>query len=99
MGRNHRITDWNPDDAVAWDAGNNEIARRNLFCTVAGDHVRFSIWTLWSVMELFMPASRAIARLGLSEPTSPSRTWFQIAVRPSCWSGHGHRAPMSRDCQ
>ena len=38
-------------------AGNNKIARRNLLCTVAGDHVAFSIWSLWSVMALFMPAS------------------------------------------
>ncbi|MCV7409953.1 MFS transporter [Mycobacterium florentinum] len=57
MGRSHRITDWNPDDAAAWDAGNNKIARRNLLCTMAGDHVAFSIWTLWSVMVLFMPMS------------------------------------------
>ncbi|OBA60396.1 MFS transporter [Mycobacterium sp. 1100029.7] len=57
MGRNHRITDWNPEDTAAWEAGNDKIARRNLLCTVAGDHVAFSIWTLWSVMALFMPAS------------------------------------------
>ena len=57
MGRNHRITDWNPEDTAAWEGGNNKIARRNLLCTVAGDHVAFSIWSLWSVMALFMPAS------------------------------------------
>jgi NNP family nitrate/nitrite transporter-like MFS transporter len=57
MGRNHRITDWNPEDAAAWEAGNKNIARHNLLCTVAGDHVAFSIWTLWPVMTLFMPAS------------------------------------------
>jgi NNP family nitrate/nitrite transporter-like MFS transporter len=57
MGRRHRIMDWNPEDTVAWEAGNSKIARRNLLCTVAGDHVAFSIWTLWSVMALFMPVS------------------------------------------
>ncbi|MEE6178758.1 nitrate/nitrite transporter [Mycobacterium sp. 050134] len=57
MGRNHRIADWNPDDAAAWEAGNKTIARRNLLCTVAADHVAFSIWTLWPVMALFMPAN------------------------------------------
>jgi nitrate/nitrite transporter NarK len=55
MGRNHRIMDWNPEDTAAWEAGDNKIARRNLVCTVAGHHVAFSIWTLWSVMALFMP--------------------------------------------
>ena len=39
MGRNHRITDWNPEDAAAWEAGNKNIARRNMLCMVAGDHV------------------------------------------------------------
>lgn len=57
MGRNRRITDWNPEDTTCWEAGNDKIARRNLLCTVAGDHVAFSIWTLWSVMTLFMPAA------------------------------------------
>ncbi len=57
MRRNHRIADWNPEDTAAWVAGNNTIARRNLLCTMAGDHVAFSVWTLWPVMALFMPAS------------------------------------------
>jgi NNP family nitrate/nitrite transporter-like MFS transporter len=51
----HRITDWDPEDTQAWEAGNNAIARRNLICTVAADHVAFSIWSLWAVMVLFMP--------------------------------------------
>jgi MFS transporter, NNP family, nitrate/nitrite transporter len=55
MARSHRIVDWNPEDTVAWEAGNKAIARRNLICTVMGDHVAFSIWSLWSVMVLFMP--------------------------------------------
>ncbi|MDT5219423.1 MAG: transporter, family, nitrate/nitrite transporter [Mycobacterium sp.] len=57
MGRVHRIKDFNPEDPTAWAAGNSAIARRNLLCTTAGDHVAFSIWSLWSVMTLFMPAS------------------------------------------
>ncbi|OBK12418.1 nitrate/nitrite transporter [Mycobacterium asiaticum] len=57
MGRDHRIPQWDPEDATAWETGNSTIARRNLLCTAAGDHVAFSIWSLWSVMTLFMPAS------------------------------------------
>ncbi|OBH68707.1 MFS transporter [Mycobacterium intracellulare] len=55
--RDHRIADWNPEDATAWESGNNKIARRNLLGTIAGDHVAFSIWTLWPVMALFMPSA------------------------------------------
>ncbi|BCQ10992.1 MFS transporter [Mycobacterium heckeshornense] len=54
-GHSHRIADWNPEDTAAWEAGNQAIARRNLICTVVCDHVAFSIWSLWSVMVLFMP--------------------------------------------
>ncbi|OBK51256.1 MFS transporter [Mycobacterium kubicae] len=57
MRRDHRLANFNPEDTAAWTAGNSKVARRNLFCTMAGDHVAFSIWTLWPVMALFMPAS------------------------------------------
>lgn len=57
LRRDHRIADWNPEDTAAWEAGNKKVARRNLLCTIAGDHVAFSIWTLWPVMALFMPGS------------------------------------------
>ncbi|WP_081967963.1 MFS transporter [Mycobacterium kyorinense] len=57
MGRAHRIVEWNPEDVVAWESGENRIARRNLLCMMAADHVAFSIWALWSVMVLFMPES------------------------------------------
>ena len=53
----HRITDWDPEDVVAWEAGNKNIARRNLIWSVAAEHIGFSIWSLWSVMVLFMPES------------------------------------------
>lgn len=51
----HRITDWNPEDTAAWEAGNKAIARRNLVCTIIADHAGFSVFALWSVMALFMP--------------------------------------------
>ncbi|WP_252261894.1 MFS transporter, partial [Mycobacterium tuberculosis] len=57
MGRSHQISDWDPEDSVAWEAGNKFIARRNLIWSVAAEHVGFSVWSLWSVMVLFMPTS------------------------------------------
>lgn len=56
-GRSHVLLDWDPEDTVAWEAGNNRIARRNLIWSVVAEHVGFSIWSIWSVMVLFMPAS------------------------------------------
>ncbi|OBK12396.1 nitrate/nitrite transporter [Mycobacterium asiaticum] len=56
-GRSHEISEWDPEDVAAWEAGNKYIARRNLIWSVAAEHVGFSIWSIWSVMVLFMPAS------------------------------------------
>ncbi len=55
MARSHLITNWNPEDTAAWEAGNNNVARRNLVWSVVAEHVGFSIWSIWSVMALFMP--------------------------------------------
>jgi NNP family nitrate/nitrite transporter-like MFS transporter len=57
LGRSHVLSDWDPEDKVAWEAGNKRIARRNLIWSVAAEHIGFSIWSIWSVMVLFMPAS------------------------------------------
>ncbi len=52
-----RITDWHPEDTVAWANGDYAIARRNLTWLVLNAHIAFSVWYLWSVMVLFMPQS------------------------------------------
>jgi len=57
VAHTHRIADWDSEDAVAWRAGNNLVARRNLIWSNVTAHVAFSIWYLWSVMVLFMPQS------------------------------------------
>jgi MFS transporter, NNP family, nitrate/nitrite transporter len=57
LGRSHVLSDWDPEDTVAWEAGNKRIARRNLIWSVVAEHIGFSIWSIWSVMVLFMPAS------------------------------------------
>jgi MFS transporter, NNP family, nitrate/nitrite transporter len=57
MVRSHLLPDWDPEDTVAWEAGNKKTARRNLIWSVAAEHVGFSIWSIWSVMVLFMPTS------------------------------------------
>jgi NNP family nitrate/nitrite transporter-like MFS transporter len=53
--RKRVIRDWDPEDTEAWESGNKTIARRNLIWSVATEHIGFSIWSIWSVMVLFMP--------------------------------------------
>ena len=38
-----------------WRAGGAKIARRNLIWSIFAEHVCFSVWSIWSVMVLFMP--------------------------------------------
>ncbi|BBZ65378.1 MFS transporter [Mycolicibacterium insubricum] len=53
--RARTLTDWDPEDRNAWDNGGSAIARRNLVWSVMAEHIGFSVWSLWSVMVLFMP--------------------------------------------
>jgi NNP family nitrate/nitrite transporter-like MFS transporter len=55
--RRRVISGWDPEDVAGWEAGNKAIARRNLVWSVATEHIGFSIWSIWSVMVLFMPQS------------------------------------------
>ncbi|MGZ4531118.1 MAG: nitrate/nitrite transporter [Mycobacteriaceae bacterium] len=55
--RKHYIENWDSEDVTAWEAGGKQIAKRNLIWSVIAEHVGFSVWSIWSVMVLFMPVS------------------------------------------
>lgn len=48
------IEHWDPENEAFWNETGAKIARRNLWFSVLSEHIGFSIWTLWSVMVLFM---------------------------------------------
>jgi NNP family nitrate/nitrite transporter-like MFS transporter len=48
------ITDWRPEDRDFWDRTGARIARRNLIVSILCEHIGFSVWTLWSVLVLFL---------------------------------------------
>ncbi|MGW0119553.1 nitrate/nitrite transporter [Streptomyces sp. NPDC003327] len=48
------IERWEPEDETFWREGGERIAKRNLLFSVFSEHIGFSIWSLWSVMVLFM---------------------------------------------
>ncbi|UUN27177.1 NarK/NasA family nitrate transporter [Streptomyces sp. FIT100] len=48
------IERWDPEDELFWKEQGERIARRNLAFSVLSEHIGFSVWTLWSVMVLFM---------------------------------------------
>ncbi|GAA3998388.1 NarK family nitrate/nitrite MFS transporter [Streptomyces marokkonensis] len=45
---------WDPEDETFWKETGERVARRNLFFSVLSEHIGFSVWTLWSVLVLFM---------------------------------------------
>jgi NNP family nitrate/nitrite transporter-like MFS transporter len=49
-----RIDRWDPESPVFWEQIGKKIARRNLISSILTEHVGFSVWTLWSVLVLFM---------------------------------------------
>ncbi|MGW6249402.1 nitrate/nitrite transporter [Streptomyces roseolus] len=45
---------WEPEDEAFWREKGERIAKRNLAFSVLSEHIGFSVWSLWSVMVLFM---------------------------------------------
>ncbi|MFF7476343.1 NarK family nitrate/nitrite MFS transporter [Streptomyces sp. NPDC008092] len=52
--RSRWIQEWDPEDEAFWNATGEKVARRNLVFSVLSEHIGFSIWTMWSVLVLFM---------------------------------------------
>ena len=48
------IDEWNPEDEGFWERTGARIASRNLSFSILSEHIGFSIWTMWSVLVLFM---------------------------------------------
>ncbi|MER5304349.1 nitrate/nitrite transporter [Streptomyces lasiicapitis] len=58
------IARWDPEDEEFWEREGVRVARRNLAFSVLSEHIGFSVWTLWSVMVLFMGPEYGIDAAG-----------------------------------
>jgi len=47
---------WEPEDESFWAARGRRIARRNLAFSIFAEHLGFSVWLLWSVVVVALPA-------------------------------------------
>lgn len=48
------IEHWEPENEQFWESNGKKVAPRNLWFSILAEHIGFSVWTLWSVMVLFM---------------------------------------------
>ena len=62
--RGHWISDWRPEDPTFWRDGGSRIARRNLTFSIFSEHIGFSVWTMWSVLVLFLGPAYGIDPAG-----------------------------------
>ena len=58
------IEQWEPEDESFWQRSRRKIAHRNLLFSVLSEHIGFSVWTLWSVLVLFMGPEYGIDAAG-----------------------------------
>ncbi|MFB6437240.1 nitrate/nitrite transporter [Streptomyces sp. NPDC056411] len=65
------IERWDPEDEGFWRETGERTARRNLALSVLCEHIGFSVWSLWSVMVLFMGPEYGI---------DPAGKFFLVAV-------------------
>ena len=59
--RGRWIDTWTPEDSAFWSAGGSRVARRNLIISIFTEHIGFSIWSLWSVLVLFLTPKYGIS--------------------------------------
>jgi NNP family nitrate/nitrite transporter-like MFS transporter len=48
------IDEWDPENPAFWEAKGKKVARRNLVFSILSEHIGFSVWTMWSVLVLFL---------------------------------------------
>jgi NNP family nitrate/nitrite transporter-like MFS transporter len=73
------IDEWRPEDPAFWAAGGAKVARRNLIVSVFTEHIGFSIWSLWSVLVLFLTPKYGIS----SVATTAAAQKFTLITLPT----------------
>jgi MFS transporter, NNP family, nitrate/nitrite transporter len=62
--RGRWIDHWEPEDPKFWAMTGKRVANRNLWFSIFSEHIGFSMWTVWSVLVLFMGKAYAIDPAG-----------------------------------
>src|SRR6266545_1182028 len=57
LSKGRWIDQWNPEDEQFWQATGKSTAQRNLIYSIFAEHLGFSVWLLWSVVVVSLPAA------------------------------------------
>jgi MFS transporter, NNP family, nitrate/nitrite transporter len=84
------ITDWDPEDTGFWARVGSRVARRNLVFSIFAEHIGFSVWSLWSVLVLFLTPAYGIS----PDPKTAAAEKFLLTTLPTAL-GSGVRIPYT----
>src|SRR4051795_6216384 len=73
------LEDWRPEDVAFWEASGKKVARRNLIFSIFSEHVGFSVWSLWSVLVLFMTPAYGFS----TDPKHAAAEKFLLTTAPT----------------
>src|SRR6476646_11780159 len=84
------IEEWRPEDPAFWAATGKKVARRNLAFSIFSEHIGFSVWSLWSVLVLFMTPAYGFS----ADPKHAAAEKFLLTTLPTAL-GAGLRLPYT----
>jgi NNP family nitrate/nitrite transporter-like MFS transporter len=84
------LQDWRPEDPAFWNATGKRVARRNLAFSIFSEHIGFSVWSLWSVLVLFMTPAYGFS----ADPKHAAAEKFLLTTLPTAL-GAGLRLPYT----
>jgi NNP family nitrate/nitrite transporter-like MFS transporter len=70
---------WDPEDPIFWRRTGARVARRNLIFSILAEHIGFSIWSMWSVLVLFLTPAYGIS----PEPRTAVAEKFLLTTLPT----------------
>src|SRR3954453_1810531 len=73
------IQDWRPEDPAFWEVTGKKTARRNLIFSIFSEHVGFSVWSLGSVLVLFMTPAYGFS----TDPKHAAAEKFLLTTLPT----------------
>ena len=101
-----RLSGWDPEDPGFWDRTGARVARRNLIFSVFSEHIGFSVWSLWSVLVLFLTPAYGLSadpsmttsrsNTASASPSAPDKRSARELRQDSLLPAGYRRVPLTR---